>query len=223
MRQWTVIILGGALVFGACGGASESGSDEPVDTEPVADTSGDEVAPDEPVEAVEPEARSGPGQIRVVNRIGGEDSTGTVRVLDEAGEVVAEGTSGDTFNVPSGSYRVVGEITDAAVMIDTPSHELDGLATVPAGETYTAHVDFPVSRILVQVRRANRPLARWTLQLQREGRDEGETIELSPSSSHVAITPGRYGGMLRFGASQIEVSGLIFQGGATMTVPVNVD
>ncbi|MCA9609506.1 MAG: hypothetical protein KC619_28100, partial [Myxococcales bacterium] len=110
----------------------------------------------------------------------------------------------------------------AARLIDLPTHELDGFVTVPPGQTTAAAIDFPVAYILLRVRRGGRDVARWQLEISRESR-EGGTIRLEPSSTHVPITPGRYSGTLRTGGQQIEVSGLIFQGGARMTVPVNVN
>ena len=215
-----------AMMFGlacvACGGG------EPRQAEPeLVESSGDEGHVDDEPTVEEPSElpppRSGPGQITVTNRVGGEDAGGTVQVLDGSGEVVAEGASGDTFNVRSGSYSVVGHVTDESVLIDTPTHERDGGAVVEPGETANVEVVFPRSRVLVQVRRRNRPIARWSLTVRREGRDPGNEVTLTPSRTHVPITPGRYAGTLTFGSRQIEVAGLIFQGGATMTVPVNVN
>ncbi len=212
------------LLSTACGGG-----DEPAENpEPLAETGGDEAPAPQPEVEDEPEPEPepvpvGPGQLRVVNRVGGQEVGGRVRVLSEAGEVVAEGDAGATFNVDSGSYRVVGEITDADVLIDTPTHELEGMVTVPAGETATAEVDFPVSRILLNVTRRGRPVRSWRLQVTREGFDAGEPVTLTPSREHIPITPGRYSGTLTTGGSQIEVTGLIFQGGARMTVPVAVN
>lgn len=219
------LALGG---LAGCGG----GADEPAEdttTEPTA-TAGDETPPPapepEPVAEPEPEPEppSGPGQLRVVNVVRDEEVGGNVRVLSSDGEVVAEGSSGDTFNVESGQYRVQGEITDDSVLIDTPTHELEGMATVAPGETTETRIEFPVSRVRIEVTRRGRPIRRWRLTVTRQGFGESdEGIVLEPSSEHVAITPGRYDGTLRFGGQQIEVSGLIFQGGATQTVPVNVD
>jgi hypothetical protein len=226
-----------------CGGGQES-AEEPPPAESTAGTStagtstagtstagtstaGAEAPPPEPepapVAEPEPEPPSGPGQIRVTNVVRGEEVGGTVQVLSADGEVVAEGSSGDTFTVDSGQYRVQGAITDDSILIDTPSHALDGAVTVSPGETATARIDFPVSRVRIEVRRGGRSVARWRLTVTRQGPEPGEEIVLEPSEEHVAITPGRYDGTLRFGGQQIEVSGLIFQGGATQTVPVNVN
>lgn len=206
------------LVAAGCGGSdAETQNTEP---EPVVDTSGDEATDEEP----EPEPlQTGPGRLRVVNVVGGAEVGGEVQVLDPAGEVVAEGTSGDTFNVESGSYRVRGHITDRAILIGMPTTELDGTTTVSPGETSTAQVNFPVSHIIINVRRGGRPVARWRLTVTRENVAEPTEIVLEPSQTHIPITPGRYSGTLRMGSTEIAVSGLIFQGGARMNVPVNID
>lgn len=155
--------------------------------------------------------------------MGGEESTGNVRVLSASGEVVAEGRSGDTFTVEAGSYRLVGEITDAAVLIDTPTRESDGMITVLAGQEQTATIDHARARVRVRVTRRGRPVAQWRMQLRRQGVEGAEPITLRASEQHTPITPGRYDATLQFGANRIEVTGIIFQGGATMDVPVNVD
>lgn len=219
------MMLAAALLLGACGG-SEAPAEEPMD-EPLA-TTGDEVEadPEPAMEEPEPEP-TGPGQLRVAVTVGGDPAaSATVRVMDEAGEVVAEGAPGDTFSVDSGRYRVAASISDASVLADTPTRELDGVATVTPGDTAEVTVRFPVSRVMLEVRRRGRPVARWQLTARRENPGPGEQVsefQLEPSREHVPVTPGRYAGTLRFGGQQIEVNGLIFQGGARMTVPVNVD
>ncbi|MEC7518804.1 MAG: hypothetical protein VYE22_03010 [Myxococcota bacterium] len=215
-----------ALLLGACGG-SDAPAEEPMDDQVA--TTGDEVEadPEPAMEEPEPPPPTGPGQLRVNVTVGGQAAeSATVRVMDEAGEVVAEGAPGDMFSVESGSYRVAASVTDASVLADTPTRELDGMATVTPGETAEVTVEFPVSRVLIEVRRRNRPVARWQLTVARENPGPGEEateFQLEPSREHVPVTPGRYAGTLRFGGQQIEVNGLIFQGGARMTVPVNVD
>lgn len=211
-----------ALILIACGGSQAATDDTAAldDTAPVQDeTLADETSGDE-----EPEPpATGPGQLRVLNRVGGEDSTGTVRVLSASGDVVAEGTSGDTFTVEAGSYRLVGEITDADVLIDTPTRESDGMITVLAGQEQTATIDHPRARVRLRVTRRGRPVARWRMEVRRQGEEGAEPLELRNSDQHTPITPGRYDATLHFGANRIEVTGIIFQGGATMDVPVNVD
>ena len=132
-----------------------------------------------------------------------------------------KGTSGDTFTVEAGSYRLVGEITDPAVLIDTPTRESDGMITVLAGQEQTATIDH--ARARVRVTRRGRPVAQWRMQPRRQGVEGAQPITLRASEQHTPITPGRYDATLQFGANRIEVTGIIFQGGATMDVPVNVD
>src|SRR5690606_27966910 len=105
---------------------------------------------------------------------------------------VAEGRSGDTFNLESGSYRVVGEITDAAVLIDKPTRQSDGMVTVLAGQTQTATIDHARARVRVRVTRRGRAVAQWRMQLRRQGVEGAEPITLRASDQHTPITPGRY-------------------------------
>lgn len=221
MRTTRTILIVAALGALGCGGGA-SAEDPAYEPEPVT-SAGDEtepVAEEAPAEADEPPP-SGPGRLTVHTRVSGENVAGTVQVLGDGDEVVAEGASGETFDLPSGTYRVTGAITDASILLDTPTHELDGEATVSPGQTAEVHVDFPTARVRFDVRRGGRPVAQWRMTLTRQGGDE--PVEVQPSADHVAITPGRYDATLRFGAQEIEVSGLILQGGATQTVPVNVN
>lgn len=224
MRTLIPAAIALALVSIGCGGAQTT-ADETAsleeETEPVVT---DETYVDETsgAEEEEPPPATGPGRLRVVNRVGGEDSSGRVRVLNDAGEVVAEGASGESFVVDSGTYRVVGEITDADVLIDKPTREA-GPVTVVAGEEQTATIDHPRSRVRLRVTRRGRPVAQWRMEVRPQANPEAAPITLRASDRHTPITPGRYDGTLRFGSQRIEVSGIIFQGGATMDVPVNVD
>ena len=212
------------LCIAGCGGGSGETGDDGAGTDVA--TSGDEGMGDTETEAVAeetaPPPRSGPGRLHVVNRVGGADVGGTVRVTNDAGETVAEGASGDTFDVPSGDYSVEGTITDAALLIDRPTRPLDGGATVVPGETADAQINFPVSRIRVEVRRRGTVVRTWRLTVHPQGAEEPEIV-IEPSRDHVPITPGRYEGSLRAGSSEIAVNGLIFQGGATMSVPINME
>ena len=224
MTLRTILMLASLLLAAACGGGGAT-TEDTTEPDPVADTSGDDDGMDEePVEAaVAPRPASGPGQIHVVNVVRGEEVGGTVQVIDESGSVVAEGSAGGIFNVDSGTYTVRGTITEDSVMIDTPTFHSDELVEVPAGGTGEARVVFPVARVRFAVTQRGRAVARWTLRVTRQGRDAGEPIQLSPSQDHVAITPGRYDAVLNTGGNEVAVSGLIFQGGATQTVPVAVD
>lgn len=221
-----ITCLSAAAYIAGCGGGSSSSSNDDIE-----DTGGDPIVEDtgggeetgggteEPVE----QPASGPGQLRVGITVGGQDAAGRVRVLNDAGEAVAEGNAGETFTVQSGTYTITGEITDDDVLIDTPTREGDAPVTVMAGQETSAQVAFPVSRVRIRVTRRGRPVNRWTMQVRPQGDSDAEPIELRPSQQHVAITPGRYSAVLRIGSEEITVNEVIFQGGATMDVPVNLD
>ncbi|MFK7990231.1 MAG: hypothetical protein AB8I08_29695 [Sandaracinaceae bacterium] len=218
-------ILGLLVSLTACGGG-EATDEEPT---PVA-TTGDEApaesparnAPaDEPPPAPPP---SGPGQLTVQVEAGGNEVSATVRVVDSGGDTVAEGQAGQTFALEAGQYRVYAAIGDDSVLIDTPTREYDGRAVVSPGDTEEVTVEFGIARVRLDVRRGGRSVARWSARVRRQGGMSGdEEIELTPSEDHVAISPGRYDATLTLGGEQISVNGLIFQGGATQTVPVNVN
>jgi hypothetical protein len=203
----------------ACGGGGAAANENTT----VANN--EEATVQEPQEQVEatPDptpTRRGPGRIHVVIRVGGHEASGHVRVLNDGGDVVAEGDSGETFNVDSGTYTVEGHITDRDVMFDTPTMEIDGGVTVEPGEEATANVDFNVSRVRIHVRRNNRDLRNWRLELTRQGTDQ--SIQLQPSNEHIPITPGRYDGTVIMGSDRITVEGIIFPGGATRDLPIDL-
>jgi hypothetical protein len=94
---------------------------------------------------------------------------------------------------------------------------------VLAGQEQTVNIDFPLSRVRIRVTRRGRPVARWRMEIRRQGAEEGEPLTIQASNDHIPITPGRYDATLHVGRDEITVNGIIFQGGATMDVPVNVD
>lgn len=217
MREITIILAAVAMACG--GGSAPTPSDD--------DTSGDEVgsvghsAPiddEEEEELIEDDAPTGPGELQVTLRLGNEDAQGRVQVVDDAGEVVAEGASGQTFTVPSGSYRVVGELARGALRGAEAREES---AYVEAGGRARVTVSWAVARVRIDVRRRGQAINRWRLVVTREG--TSDEVVLEPSNEHHVVMPGRYSGVLTAGANRVEVSGIIFQGGATMNVPINID
>lgn len=211
------LCLGALTASLACGGGEDT-------TPPPEETAGNETpAPiePEPEPYVEPEPEpepSGPGQLHAVIRMLGEDQPGTIQVRSLAGDVVAEGNSGDTFDVPSGEYLVAAMLDESLL----PGHDArEERSIVDPGETANVTFTYQVARVRIVVRRGNRPVNNWRLVVTREGSDH--EVRLQPSADHQVVTPGRYSGTLTTGGSRIEVNGLIFQGGATMDVPVNVN
>lgn len=188
-------------------GDEQANHDEPIDDEPY----------EEPIDEPEP---TGPGSLTVINEIDGQESTGTVQVLDEAGEVVAEGESGQTFQLPAGRYSLVGSITDASVLMDTPTREGEDMVTVEPGGQTRGVIEHHRARVRIRVMRNNRPVARWRLEMQRRGSDE--TITLNPSEEYVPLSAGRYNGTVHIGDTQIEVNDVVLQGGAQRDLPIRV-
>ena len=200
----------------ACGGG---------DTTSEETTTGDEQATyeepiaEEPIEEPAPEP-TGPGSLTVINEIDGAESTGTVQVLDGAGEVVAEGQSGETFQLPAGTYTLVGSITDASILMDTPTREGEYSVTLEAGGEARGVIEHHRARVKIRVLRRNRPVNRWRLVLTRRGSDQ--QIELTPSEEYIPITAGRYNGIVHIGNTQIEVTDVVLQGGAQRDLPIRV-
>lgn len=204
----------------ACGGGSES-------TEVIEDdTTGDEQAYEDPIdEPIEEEPEdepepTGPGSLTVINQVDGAETSGTVQVLDASGEVVAEGESGQTFQVPPGRYTLVGTISDATVLRDTPTREGEDRVTVNPGGTARGVIEHHRARVRIRVLRNDRPVARWRLVLQRRGSDA--TIELTPSEEFIPLTAGRYNGVVHVGNTRIEVADIVLQGGAQRDLPIRV-
>lgn len=220
MRVHVVVLavcaLGAAV---GCGGAAAS---TPPASEPSRQVAAArEIAPEPEEEPrVAPPPR-GPGRLRVVNVVSGSESSGTVRVLDMGGQVVAEGRSGETFPVDAGTYRVVGEVTDASVLVDRPTRESDDPVEVVPGEEQVARVVHPVARVRLRVVQRGRPVTGWRAEVRRQ--TGGPALEIRASEEHTSISPGRYDAVLHVGGQRIEVSGIVFQGGATMDVPLNIE
>jgi len=215
-------IVGLALV--ACGGGEPETA--PAEEE---ETSGEEIVTAEPEdeyveeEYVEPEPepeRSGPGQLTVINEIEGQDVGGTVQVLDLSGEVVAEGQSGETFNLDSGTYRLVGTVTDESVLIDTPTREGDRRVTLEPADARQASVEHHRSRIKLRVERRGRVIPRWRFEATREGTESTVTIE--PHGDFIPITAGRWTGTLHANGGQMQIN-VFFPGGARQTLPITID
>lgn len=216
MQRTITIALVCAL--GCGGGASEDGGSS-------SSTAGseEEVARptpiDEPIVEEEPEpevAERGEGQVRIVLKVGNETAAGRVQLLDETGAVAAEGGAGERFTLPEGRYRVVATLDPGALAGATPRE--DSFFVEPGESERT--ITWEVTRVRFAVRRRGQPVSRWRIVAQREG---GEELTFEPTEEFRVVMPGRYRAVLTFGTQRVEVNGLIFQGGATQTVPVDVN
>ncbi|MEZ4253312.1 MAG: hypothetical protein R3B99_34320 [Polyangiales bacterium] len=199
----------------ACGGST---APEPDTTETTGDeeVARPEVLDEAPTEEEIVEEEDEPGQVRLALRIGNAPATGTVQLLDASGAVAAEGAGGETFTVPTGSYRVVATLADGQLAGATPRE--DSVYVEPGVNERT--ITWEVTRVTFVVRRRGQPVSRWRIVAQREG---GEELVFEPSEEPRVVMPGRYTAVLTFGAQRVEVNGLIFQGGATQTVPIDVN
>jgi hypothetical protein len=219
MRRTLTITISIACGW-ACGGGSEGTSststtgDEAEVARPTALEEEDELVAEEP--ELEVAEAASEGQVRIVLKVGNDPAAGRVQLLDASGAVVAEGAAGETFTLPEGRYRVVATLDPGALVGATPREDA---LFVEAGASERA-ITWEVTRVRFAVRRRGQPVSRWRLVAQREG---GEELTFEPTEEFRVVMPGRYRAVLTFGAQRVEVSGLIFQGGATQTVPVDVD
>jgi hypothetical protein len=163
---------------------------------------------------------AGPARLSVKLLLGNEEVPGRVRVLSASGETVKEGRAGQTFSVPAGRYVLEGEITDESVLADTPTKRGESFE-LAAGERRTEAVELGRSRIKLKVLRRGREVRDAKVKLRRKG-GERVILELTVGDEYLSISPGRYDATVEFGNNRVEVDGLIFQGGATQTIPVRV-
>lgn len=202
---------GGASDDGG-GSTSTAGSEEEV----ARPTTIEEPIEEEPEPEVAEMAEPSDGQVRIVLKVGNETAAGRVQLLDETGAMAAEGGAGERFTLPEGRYRVVATLDPGALAGSTPRE--DAIFVEPGQSERT--ITWEVTRVRFAVRRRGQPVSRWRIVAQREG---GEELTFEPTEEFRVVMPGRYRAVLTFGAQRVEVNGLIFQGGATQTVPVDVD
>ena len=214
MKRTITIVI--ACALGCGGGESTSTTTTAGDEEEVASSTAVETNEEPVEEEVLVEEAPSDGQVRILLKVGNESAAGRVQLVDEAGAVVAEGGAGERFTVPEGRYRVVATLDPGALAGATPRE--DSLF-VEAGESERT-ITWEVTRVRFAVRRRGQPVSRWRIVAQREG---GEELVFEPTEEFRVVMPGRYSAVLTFGAQRVEVNGLIFQGGASQTVPVDVN
>lgn len=210
-----------SLLFACgCGG----GSTEPTqESTPPVTTGGDEQStPDETPETHDaPPPAAGPATVRIVVKVDGHEVPAEVTLTDAAGATVAQGAAGATFNVTSGTFSATAHITDATVIINRPTQNAGPFEVAPGAE----HVQtFELERAQVHliVNQRGRPVRGARITLRRQNAQE-DPIELRVGDEQVPFLPGRYDATVRFGSQSIEVTGLMFMGGAVQNVPINVN
>ena len=218
MQKWTYWVI--AVAIGCGPGA-------PAEPEPEPSSGGEgqttvtveqaaEAAPEPEPEIAEPD---GPARLTLSLRVSREEAQGTVRVLGSGDEVVAEGASGSTFEVPAGRYVMQAVVSEPTIVGHTERRS-DPITLMPEEER-SVTVEIPVSRIRLSVRRRGREVRNATVFLRAPGTEE-TVAEVSPSEDYLLVAAGRYDALVRFGSSQYELSGLVFPADSRRVMPINV-
>lgn len=218
-------IVGSALMLFlvACGNgeATEGTGPDPVtETESTGGELGMGEGPEEPSEQ-ELGQPTGKAELTVRITIDGKQVPGDVQVLNEARDVVHEGSSGDTFSVPAGAYSLVGTVKDETILVDTPTKEADSILVEP-GEERTEEIEVGRAKVRLKIYDGRRHVRRADVALRREGGEE-VIYEFTPGKKHIVISPGRYDAVVTLpNETKVEVDGLIFMPGATQEIPLRI-
>ncbi len=166
-----------------------------------------------------PAAPSGPAEVTVTIKVGDDTAHGTVKVLGESGQQVAQGDSGSVIDIPSGTYSFEATVNDPHKVIGQPSHTTDPIHVAPGDSSQEIHV--PVAQVRLRVNRSGREIAHARVELKKDG-DTATVADFRTGAEHITIAPGRYTAVVHVGNSAINVSGLIFMEGAVQDIPVNI-
>lgn len=237
MRKLGLVSM--VVALAACGGAEEpkqtapapaleTGNEAPIGpTEAEGAPAGEGSAADggdDTSTAPEPEPEpqpTGPAKLTADILVDNEEAPGKVRLLSASGEEVGAGTAGKTFTVDAGDYIIEATIEDASVLVDTPTKQGE-MFTLGPGDERTEAVEFGRSRVRLIVKRGARRIRRGRIELRRQGA-EVTVLETKIKDEHIPISPGRYEATVHFGQNEVDVSGLVFQGGARQNIPINVN
>ncbi|MDH5674791.1 MAG: hypothetical protein OEZ06_21865 [Myxococcales bacterium] len=194
-------------------------------------TSGAESAPAAPAPAAEPEPEpepepeaeaepepppTGPATVTVLATVKGESVAADVKLTGADGAETSS-KAGQAITVESGVYDLQVTLTDPATLADLPSRKEQ--VTLAAGDQLEHKVDFPWSKVALNVRVNGKSNTKATVELIRSGQ---VVAKVKSSSEPIMLSPGRYQAKVRAGASVIEVPEVMLPGGATRTVPVDV-
>jgi hypothetical protein len=124
---------------------------------------------------------------------------------------------GQKLTVPSGVYTLEVAVTDEKALIDKPTEERE--VTLIAGADSTETVDFPYSKIKLNVRVNGALDTKAVVRVMRKG---AVVAEIRSAGEHVMISPGRYGAEVKARGAVIEIDELMFPQGATREMPVGV-
>jgi hypothetical protein len=221
MTKTTTWMTAATLLLACGGGGADEANGET--------TTGDETTTEAEVETVaEPEETppeepvappTGPAHMTVTLALGTDTVSGTVTVVNESGETVAEGPAGQSIEVPAGTYTVRGSATDEARIIGTLRAE--STVTLAPGDAQDVRIVLTAARVRLVVTRGGRPVRNARVALIRQG-ESAPVATITPTSEHIAIQPGRYEADVITGRETIRVTGFTFMEGATQNIPVAI-
>jgi hypothetical protein len=201
----------------ACGGASSPSAQQPPRA---AASAGAEAAPEEePTQDARAAPVGGPATLHVVTKIAGKPVAAHVKVFDESGGQLAEGTSGQALAVRAGDLQIEAELADAKAL---RGHEtVHRSVSVSAGADVTETVTFERCLVRVEVRIRGKLDTTAVVTLLKDG---VEIVKLaSGDRDYVAVAPGRYNAKVHSKRAEITSSDITLNEGATQTVPLNVN
>lgn len=172
----------------------------------------------EPKEAVEPTMPVGPASVLIQAIVKGKPTEAKIKIVDQAGNVAAEGKAGEKLTVQSGKYQAIVQVTDVDALVDKPSKNID--LDLQAGAEDKEQVSFPWAKIRLNVRIDGKVDTKAQVKLIRDGTPVA-TVK-SADKDYVQISPGRYQAEVSAKNTKATVDNIMFPEGATQDVPVDV-
>jgi len=208
------------VVFGCGGSTSQQPGQAPNDTDMAMNKSAEqrpeETPQENPIEEPRPE---GPATLTIDVTVKGQPVASEIKVLNASGEVVAQGNSGQTFQIRSGHYTAQIQVTDTKAMVDKPTKVLD-LDLEPGSEAHET-ASFPWTRIRLNVKVKGQINKKAKVKLIRNG-EAVATIE-SAAEAYVTISPGHYKAEVSVGTMTTTLDDVMLSEGATRDVPIDVN
>lgn len=218
MRNFTIFFY---LICLGCGGAQPQAGETALADEQGAVEEAPAAAPEpEPVEEEEAPAEParGPASISVTPKVAGEAVPGSVKIANEAGETVAEGSAGQSMTVQSGTLTVEVRVTDEKALADRPTRTME--VELQPGSQSKQEMSFPWCKVRVMVRVKGNPTKKAEVKLFRDG-EHVATLQ-SGADQHVRLSPGHYQAEVRSGGMVTKLDDVMFPEGATRDVPIDV-
>jgi len=205
------------LISWGCGAAQPRPTELEPMNEPVA--AAESVAPEpEPVMEEEPVAApaSGTASITVTATVAGQAVPGRIKIANEVGETVAEGSAGQNFSVRSGSYTIQVQVTDKTALADRPTRTVN--VELPPGAQSRQEVSFPWCKVRVVVRTGGKKVRKAVVKLIRGG-EHVATLH-SGAKQYVPLSPGRYAAEIISRGTTTKLDNIMFPEEAKRDVPI---